>query len=347
MDETNTPSTPAPGALRWGVRFEQTTDSLRITNNELTLTLDGPAPARLRAFLDRLDGEHSIEQLCSISGLSPKDAADLLASLDGHGMLRSAVPLAAARMTGDAFAALCRECIAPWKQQLFGHSLWRSLSEGAAPRSVFDGWVLENFHLIEGVTLRLGAAVAHCAEPAVRQHFIKHFAEEYNHCEFFHRSLTVLGVRDEDLSHSQPLTATRAVIDWMRDAARQDPLAYAACSAFLESTGADRGSADDFYDRLSAAYDARAVKYMASHAKLDEEYGHVGFLEKICAELGEFDHARADRALRYLAGFVETLELWSTCIERHYSGGAPLFPGSVRIYGAPRPTSSESRTSCT
>ena len=340
MNDTSPPSIDPPSPLRWDVRFEQTADSLRIVHEELTLTLEGPEPQRLRAFLDRLDGEHSLEQLCSGSQLSRGDATDLLASLDSHGLLRpKASPAATARMSGARFAAICRESIAPWKRRLFGHPLWRRLSEGTAPRSLFDGWVLENFHLIEGVTLRLGSAVAHCADPAVRQHFIKHFAEEYNHCEFFHRSLAALGVRDEDLVDSQPLTATRAVIDWMRDAARQDPLAYAACSAFLESTGADRGSADTFYARLSAAYDARAVKYMASHAKLDEEYGHVGFLEKICVELGKVDHARADRALRYLAGFVETLELWSTCIERHYAEGRPLFPGSVRVYGAPHPTS--------
>ncbi len=335
MDES---STPAPAVLRWDVRFEQEAGSLHVEGNDVTLTLDGPEPARLRAFLDRLDGEHSLEQLCVASGLGPKAGAELLACLEDHGMLRTAAAATAeSRLDGARFAEICRECIAPWKHQLFGHSLWRALGEGTAPRSLFEGWLLENFHLIEGVTLRLGAATAHCAEPAVRRHFIKHFAEEYNHCEFFHRSLAVLGVSDEDLARSQPLTATRAVIDWMRDAARHDPIAYAACSAFLESTGADRSGADEFYARLSEAYDARAVKFMASHAKLDEEYGHVGFLEKICAEIGDLDIARAERALRYLAGFVETLELWSTCIERHYAHETTLVPGAVRIYGAPPP----------
>lgn len=332
---------PSPAGLRWGVRLEQATEGLRIVYDDVTLAFEGPRPACIRAFLDRLDGLVSLEQACVASGLHLDHAATLIECLSEYDMLRPAAPVLVEcdRLSGARFAELCRACIGPWKRRVFDHSLWRALASGTAPRSVFEGWLLENFHLIEGVTLRLGAAVAHCADDAMRRHFIKHFTEEYDHCEFFRRSLRVLGVSDESLLRSEPLTVTRAVIDWMRDASHHDPLCYAVCSAFLESTGADRQSATEFYARLSQAYEPRAVKPMAAHASLDEQYGHVGFLEKICAEIDGIDVARADRALRTLWGFVETLTLWSTVIERHYADGRPLFPGAdgtgrpVRVYG--------------
>ena len=139
----------------------------------------------------------------------------------------------------------------------------------------------------------------------------------------------------EAILESRPLAGTLAVLHFMRDAARKDPLCYAACSAFLESTGEDRHSAGDFFERLAANYEPKAVQFMAQHAQMDERYEHVGFLEKICREMNDIDMARADRAVRYLSGFVETLELWSTVVERHYSTNPPLPVGSVRIYGAP------------
>jgi len=332
---SNAPGIPLDVALNWDIRFDEQAGALSVENSETVVTLSGFEPRRCRAFLDRLDGEHSMDRLCEESGLGERECTAIIAALLDSGVAHrvSAFNPATGPMSGPQFAKACRDLVPRWKNRLFGHSLWRRLTSGAAPRALFQGWLLENFHFIEGVTLRLGAATAHCADPVLRRHFIKHFAEEYDHCEFFRRALRACGMSNEEIDAGAPLAGTLAVIYWARDAARKDPLCYAACSAFLESTGSDRQSAIDFFQRLAEKYEPSAVKHMAQHAQLDEDYDHAGFLEKFCADTGNIDRPRADRAIESLRGFVETLELWSTAVERHYSDESTLRPCPVRIYG--------------
>ncbi|XXX74470.1 iron-containing redox enzyme family protein [Sorangium sp. So ce134] len=323
-----------PVSLAWGVRFEETADGIRLEDSEMTITLASIEPARCRSFLDRLDGEHSVSQLAGALGIDAGGCAAIVACLVDNRMARRVDAQAPKPLSGAQFAKICRDLIPGWKSRLFGHPMWRALSSGDASRALFEGWLLENFHFIEGVTLRLSAAVAHCGDPALRKHFIKHFAEEYDHCEFFRRALAACGISDEEIAASPPLAATQAVLSWARDAARKDPLCYAACSAFLESTGADRESAKEFFERMARSYEPRAVKLMAQHAQLDEKYGHAGFLEKICEELGDIEAARAERAIQCLWGFVETLELWSTCIQRYHASATAVRPAFARPRGS-------------
>jgi hypothetical protein len=133
----------------------------------------------------------------------------------------------------DEFAEFSRRVFATWKKRLFGHPLWRGLVDGNAPAAQFAGWLMENYHFIEGVNDRLGSATAYCRSRQARRHFARHYREEYDHGEFFIQALLALGFTRDAVYASRPLASTRGIIDHMRRCARQDSLFYAACSGFL------------------------------------------------------------------------------------------------------------------
>lgn len=319
--------------LSWDSRFKEADGQIEVRHGCRSIAITGVSLKGCRELLDRLDGRHAFEDLVRDSGLSTSDCDTLISSLVQHGFAREAGHTVQAEHSGAQFAQICRDLIPGWKTRLFSHPLWVGLRDGSAPRPVFEGWVLENFHFIEGVTLRLGAAIAFCQDPAISKHFAKHFSEEYDHCWFFRESLQACGVTDHQLNRSKPLSATSAVLNWMREAARRDPLCYACCSAFLESTGADRDNARKFFEQLTRTYGNEAVTPLARHADLDEEYGHGGFLEKICSELHSIDYQRANAAIQCMWGLVETLEFWSAAVLRHYSAVPALQFLPVQVFG--------------
>jgi pyrroloquinoline quinone (PQQ) biosynthesis protein C len=236
-------------------------------------------------------------------------------------------------VTPDTFAETCR-CVFPqWKERLFSHPLWTSLAEGSAPRDVFLGWLIESYHFIEGVTIRLPMCIAACTDASARAVFVRHFAEEYDHRHFFLSALQAAGLGDE-AARRRPLPGTLAVLNCMREAARHDYLAYAACSGFLESTGTDRSNARAFFARVAEHYESPSgniVQPMVAHVSLDESYAHGLFLEKVCRHLEALPRTRADRALQSAWNLLETLEFWSQDILDHYR----IYPpgGERRGYG--------------
>ncbi len=73
-----------------------------------------------------------------------------------------------------------------------------------------------------------------------------------------------------------PLVGTRAVINWTRRCAREDPLAYAECWA-CSSDRIDSERARAFYRMVAANFDVDGSDFVAplmKHIDLDEGYEH-------------------------------------------------------------------------
>jgi hypothetical protein len=237
---------------------------------------------------------------------------------------------AAEQVPAKTLAGCCRAAFPNWKARLFAHPLWQGLVEGTLPREIFLGWLIESYHFIDGVSLRLPMMISRSADWRIRRHFVRHFSEEYDHRHFFLTSLAAAGFDLPDVINRPPLPGTAAVLNCMREAARRDPLAYAACSAFLESTGVDRDNARRFFDRLRQGYDlpgSQVVRPLLEHVGLDEDYGHGSFIEKICGEFGEISRARVDAALSAASMLTETLQFWSQDILEFYKTPSAKYRG--------------------
>jgi len=307
--------------------------------------LRGVALSSLQAVVARLEGRRSVADISRDAAITLPLVLTIVQQLMDLALVVDLCNAPSGDVTPAQWTTICRQLFPRWKEHVFSHPLWQMLATGEASSSQFAGWLLESYHFIEGVNVRLPMVIAECADVRVRHHFVRHYTEEYDHHHFFMQALNALGIDSTAVQASRPLPGTLAVLNWMRYCGRQDPLYYAACSGFLESTGSDREKARQFYQLLTEHYDRQLVgivEPMAAHVALDEAYGHAGFLEKVCGELGAVPQQRANAALQAVAGLVETLELWATDILRHYAEPAALPCKGVRRYRPARRSSSAS-----
>jgi hypothetical protein len=310
-------------------------ESLELEIEDYVFTVTGLPPVALRHALTAMNGHLLPSEVARLSSLSEATVHKLIEQLTRQGALVSVPRHADLEMNPAEFSSLCRRLNEHWKRRLFSHPLWTGLADGTLPRQVFIGWVVETMWFIDGVIDRLPMAVAFSEDHQARRIFSQHFSEEWDHFKFFTQALDVLGVDATQRSAGQPLPATRAVQHWLRAAARRDVLRYAVCSGFLESTGKDRLAAAQFFRQVDACYDnqgGRAVRPMAAHVALDEQYGHGRFLDKVLPHLGHLDAERTRAAIQNAFGLVETLEMWSSDILTHYQLPHALPLRSTRRY---------------
>jgi pyrroloquinoline quinone (PQQ) biosynthesis protein C len=316
------PANPVP-ILHWTARVTREDDAVIVEaeDHDFDLRFEARAPERLHALLALFDGRRSLADAAASAGV-PEDVARACADQLVENGLAVSVPDAARQFIAPAeFAALCRRIYPGLKQRLFGHALWKGLTTGEASRAVFMGWLIENYHFIHGVNDRLALAASACNVSELRPYFVKHYVEEWDHYKFFIDALETLGVPAAEVRSTRPLPGTIAALNHMRRCARRDPLEYAACSGFLESTGEDRKSAVGFFERLRTHYGPAgpmAVDQLIAHLHLDEAYQHNTVLEDICSQLDAVSIQRATNALTAARTQVETMALWSTDILRSY-----------------------------
>lgn len=303
-----------------------------VSNAECEIRIQGVDIDVAQQVLQDMDGRHALQDIAASARTDCASLIKWLAPMLENGVVAEA-GLASNMVMPETFADTCRRVFPQWKERLFSHPLWTSLARGSAPRDVFLGWLIESYHFIEGVTIRLPMCIAACTDASARAVFVRHFAEEYDHRHFFLRALQAAGM-GADVAQRRPLPGTGAVLNCMREAARHDFLAYAACSGFLESTGTDRNNAHAFFTRVAEHYASTSpgiVEPMVAHVRLDESYAHGLFLEKVCRHLGPLPRSRADRALQSAWNLLETLEFWSQDILDHYQVYPP--GGDRRGYG--------------
>lgn len=308
--------------------------SVEIEIDDDVFTLSGLESRPLARALNLLNGVRPLADVSKHVAVPLDGLITVVTHLSAAGVV-SHEPTADSMMEPSEFAHRCRSLYRPWKARLFSHDLWRGLVEGTLDRRVFVGWAIESYWFIEGVIDRLSMATACSENTRLRSVFAHHFSEEWDHFHFFARSLDALGVSSEQRRVGQPLPSTRAVLHWMRAAARRDPLRYAACSGFLESTGADRTAARSFFDHVGMRYDTpdrAAIAPMAEHVTLDEDYGHNTMVENAANCFSSISRERAQQALQSAYGLLETLEMWSSDILRHYAAPSSLPLTSPRIY---------------
>lgn len=329
---------PAP-RLAFDILVTENKGVVAIDQGEDLVEIVGVDPEACRVALNEMRGDRTLSQISKTSGVALRQLEALCRKLEGEGLLKfvdiAHGETAATDLVSPAtLIALCDPLFAQWKQRLFAYPLWTGLTDGTAPRSVFLGWLIESYFFIEAATARLPIAIAGCANLAARRLFAKHFAEEFDHHHFFAKALEAAGVDQAALSSRAPLPGTLAVRNHMRACGRRDPLAYAACSGFLESTGEDHVKSHAFFDQVALHFDGKAapiVSPLAEHARLDEAYQHCGMLKLVAEALGPVSRARVEAALQDARLLMETLEVWSTDIWHHYQEPDSLTSG-VRRY---------------
>jgi hypothetical protein len=114
---------------------------------------------------------------------------------------------------------------------------------------------------------------------------------------------------------------TLALSNFMRQAAREDVLAYSVCSAVLEGTTTDRRTYNPYYEKAGQLYGVpkEAIAPIYAHLDLDVQYQHSDLFRDILETIPELSGERASRVLDYGHQLVEHIWLWTDNIEKYYS----------------------------
>ncbi len=230
------------------------------------------------------------------------------------------VDVQAETISGAEFHARFSKVLNSWLDEAFSHPFWERMMSGRGSARLFTGWLIELYHYTKNANRHMPLSCAHSHEKAIKLLRAKHYAEEWNHYHYFMKSLKALGFTEPQIADSVPLPMTLALSNFMRQAAREDILAYSICSAVLEGTTTDRRTYNPYYERAAQLYGVpkEAVAPIYAHLDLDVQYQHSDLFLEILKTVPSMSAARASTVLDYGHQLVEHIWLWTDNIEKYY-----------------------------
>jgi pyrroloquinoline quinone (PQQ) biosynthesis protein C len=223
-------------------------------------------------------------------------------------------------MTGLEFHSSFSSVLSSWLSEAFAHPFWTRMMTGKGSARLFTGWLIELYHYTKNANRHMPLSCALAHEKPIKQLRAKHYAEEWNHYHYFMKSLKALGFTEAQIADSVPLPMTLALSNFMRQAAREDVLAYSICSAVLEGTTTDRGTYNPYYQKSAELYGVPkgAIDPIYAHLDLDIQYQHSDLFRDILEQVPEMSAERASTVLGYGHQLVEHIWMWTENIEKYY-----------------------------
>jgi pyrroloquinoline quinone (PQQ) biosynthesis protein C len=222
--------------------------------------------------------------------------------------------------TGVEFHSKFNGVLTSWLSEAFAHPFWERMMSGKGSARLFTGWLIELYHYTKNANRHMPLSCAHAHEKPIKQLRAKHYAEEWNHYHYFMKSLKALGFTEPEIATSVPLPMTLALSNFMRQAAREDILAYSICSAVLEGTTTDRKTYNPYYETAGKLYGVpkEAIDPIYQHLDLDVQYQHSDLFLEIMEQVPLLSPERASKILDYGHQLVEHVWLWTENIEKYY-----------------------------
>jgi len=304
---------------------EGDTIALRLRDRVIELgTRENDAYGKL---VEWLPTNRKVAELTAAAGMDEARLGRLASALADAGLLYRRADLPA-EVTGKQFYD---EHFAPaldsWLSEAFAHPYWERMMTGKGSARLYTGWAMELYHYTKNANRHMPLSCAHTRDKAIKLLRAKHYAEEWNHYHYFATSLRALGFTDADIEASVPLPMTLALSNFMRQAAREDILAYSICSAVLEGTTVNRKTYNPYHEKVTELYGIpkAAVQPIYDHLDLDIQYQHSNLFLDIVSTVDSLSAARAARVLEYGHQLVEHIWMWTDSIEKYYGNdGSPV-----------------------
>ncbi len=304
---------------------------LRYLDDEITLR--GPAAALFDRMLPLLRDRKPVGEIAERLGEPPARVEKLAGELARTGVIADqATARPGATMTGLELHALHRRYTNHWLREVYRHPFWEKVTTGSASRAQVVGFALEKYHYIESAHEHMGVAAAN-ASPEMMPHLARHFIEEYGHGDIYRRGLQSL-FADEVILSSQPLPSTRALCNFLREAAAGSSFAYYAGNEVLqmtENTGVASAAreVDDFHGAMRKHYPFTngLVDSFIAHTRADQKLGHADVFLEMCRSIPPLTLTEAREAMRTARSAVEHLVLFLDGIDTFYAA----FPVAPRL----------------
>ena len=278
-------------------------------------------------FAEWLSTTRTVDELRNAVGMDEAKLTRFAARLADAGLLYKKADIQT-ELSGEAFHKAFSDLLPSWLSEAFSHPFWEKMMSGRGSKRLYTGWLIELYHYTRNANRHMPLSCAHTREKAIKGLRAKHYAEEWNHFHYFTRSLNALGYPPATIAESVPLPMTLALSNFMRQAAREDILAYSICSAVLEGTTTDRSSFNPYYETCAKLYDVprEAIQPIYAHLDLDVQYQHSDLFHEILGMVPSIPAERASRILDYGHQLVEHIWLWTENIDTFYSNPDSALP---------------------
>src|SRR5450432_1335856 len=266
-----------------------------------------------------LPSVRGVADLSQELGLDEAKVPKFLDALEKSGLLYK-TDEAQKTFTGLEFHTKFNAVLGSWLSEAFAHPFWERMMSGKGSARLFTGWLIELYHYTKNANRHMPLSCAHAHEKPIKQLRAKHYAEEWNHYHYFMKSLKVLGFTEPQIAESVPLPMSLALSNFMRQAAREDILAYSICSAVLEGTTTERTTYNPYYEKSAELYGIpkAAIAPIFAHLDLDVQYQHSDLFRDILQHVPALSAARASSVLDHGHQLVEHIWLWTENIEKYY-----------------------------
>ena len=294
-------------------------DSVSVRLSDREVQLGSREFALYEKVAERVPSVQSEKEIAADLGMDEARLRRLTTALESAGLLyrQDAVP---ATLSGVELHTLFNKILPSWLDEAFSHPFWERMTSGNGSRRMYSGWLIELYHYTRNANRHMPLSCAHTKEKAIKNMRAKHYAEEWNHYHYFLKALKALGFSEESVINSVPLPMSLALSNFMRQAAREDILAYSICSAVLEGTTVNRGAYNPYYEKCAELYKLpqESIAPIYAHLDLDVQYQHSDLFLDILNTVKTIPAARAGRVLEYGHQLVEHIWLWTDSIEKYY-----------------------------
>ena len=294
-------------------------DSVSVRLSDRAVELGSREFALYEKVAERVPSVQSEKEIAADLGMDEARLRRLATALEGAGLLyrQDAVP---ATFSGVDLHTLFNKLLPSWLDEAFSHPFWERMTSGNGSRRMYSGWLIELYHYTRNANRHMPLSCAHTKEKAIKNMRAKHYAEEWNHYHYFLKALKALGFSEESVINSVPLPMSLALSNFMRQAAREDILAYSICSAVLEGTTVNRGAYNPYYEKCAELYKLppESIAPIYAHLDLDVQYQHSDLFLDILNTVKTIPAARAGRVLEYGHQLIEHIWLWTDSIEKYY-----------------------------
>jgi pyrroloquinoline quinone (PQQ) biosynthesis protein C len=282
-----------------------------------------------------LPSNRGVADLSRELGMDEAKVPRFLAALESSGLLYRTDGLPET-LSGTEFHGRFSKVLTSWLDEAFAHPFWERMMSGNGSKRLFTGWLIELYHYTKNANRHMPLSCAHAHEKPIKQLRAKHYAEEWNHYHYFMKALKALGFTEQQIAPSVPLPMTLALSNFMRQAAREDILAYSICSAVLEGTTVDRRTYNPYYEKAAELYGVprEAITPIYAHLDLDVQYQHSDLFLDILKTVDSMPKERATVVLNYGHQLVEHIWMWTENIEKYYDveqNALPRHPFDLKL----------------
>jgi hypothetical protein len=300
--------------------------------------LDAAGSALLRKMQPWLTGEYDSATIAAAVGEPVAAVEQLALALSDKGVVALKRPHDRERlMTGAAFYHYHRRYAEHWLEPVYAHPFWGKVVDGTATRAQVLGFAFEKYHYIEGAHEHMGIAAAN-ATPQMQKHLARHFIEEYRHGDIYRRGLQSL-FADDVVLNAPPLPTTRALVNFLSEAAATNSFGYYAANEVLQMTensdgGEEDNAVDAFYDgmRRHYPYTDKLIEAFIIHTKLDQNLGHDDVFMDMCRDVPPMTVREVQAVMNLTRQVTERLMSFMDGIDRFYAA-FPEVPRRVHALG--------------